>query len=425
MDTDKLTRDFKVAMQKGKEFTISTLTEASEFTCYMTEDSRTLKIRTSTGSERYTTFKNIERYFKNEAIKDEKHYVIAICEWLENNDFTKDVKFDFNEVKNTLKLFSTKYEKYLKDGKNGDFYNVFIEANIAGQEIRHSKYLANLFNKDSNHFHSNLFFKKFIEELKLNENLNNCNAIVNFNIDNYSIGTEEYDNTNKEQKGFMDIVIRDSEYMIIIENKTGTKDHLGQLIRYRNYAQNEKDNGKIKDYVILYLTPKGEEPTDIKARNDEKIISISYIFTIRNSIISTISFIQNEILSDIVQQYIDSIPLYVYKLPVNWEYELDTLQTITKDLNIFSQCSNITNIVNNNIILENDIFTNEEIVTAKWITKYFIKSKALIERNFMLELKDMLDDSLSTYGFIFSNNSDILVNFEKVKMSYLWYLAVF
>ncbi len=61
------------------------------------------------------------------------------------------------------------------------------------------------------------------------------------------------------------------------------------------------------------------------------------------------------------------------------------------------------------MIEENNIFTNKEISIAKLITKYFIKSKALIERNFMLELSDSIDDSLETYGFVFSKNSNILV----------------
>jgi len=410
MDIKKLIRDFKVAMQKGKQFTISTLTDSSEFICYMAEGSSTLKIKTTTGNVRQTSYLNIERYFNNEPIKDEKHYIIAISEWLENTDFQEDINFNFKEIKDTLKVFANNYEQYLEDGKNGYYYNIFIEANIAGQEIRHSKYLANLFNQNSNHFHGNLFFKNFIEELKVYDNLNNCNAIINFNIDNYSIVTEEYDNENEEKKGFMDMVIRDNQYMIIIENKTGTKDHSGQLIRYKDYAQKKQANGEIKDYIILYLTPQGEEPTDIDAKNNEKIVSISYINHIRSCMINSKEYIQNVILSDIVQQYINSIPLYVYALPINWEYELDTLHTITKSLNIFIQCSNIANIVNNNIIEEDNIFTKEEISIAKWITKYLIKSKALIERKFMLQLSDSLDDSLETYGFVFSRDSNILVN---------------
>lgn len=407
---DNLIRDFKVAMQKGKQFIISTLSDSSEFTCYMTEGSSTLKIKTITGNERYTSFKNIERYFNNEPIKDEKNYVTAICEWLENTNLKEDISFNYDEIKHTLALFTNNFEKYIENGKNGNYYNIFMEANIAAQEIRHSKYLANLFNKNSNHFHDNLFFRKFIEELKSHEILNKCDAILNFNIDNYSIVTEEYDNENNEQKGFMDIVIRDKEYMIIIENKTGTKDHTGQLIRYQNYAQAKKDNEEILDYIVLYLTPTGEEPTDDNAKYSDKIVSISYISDIRNSMINSKDSIKNNILSSIIQQYIDSIPLYVYNLPINWEYELDTLYTITENFDTFKHCSNIVNIVNNNLMQENKTFTKEEISIAKWIARYFIKSKALLERNFLLNLSNDLDNQLETLGFVFSRYSNVLVN---------------
>ena len=205
----------------------------------------------------------------------------------------------------------------------------------------------------------------------------------------------------------MDIVLEDKNYAIIIENKTGTRDTKGQLLKYKKFAKQKK----LKDYIILYLTPKGEVPTDFDALNDEKIVSISYLFHIRDSMINAKEdILNNKILSSVIQQYIDSIPLYAYKLPINWKYELDTLVTITKNMHTFNQCADITNIVNNNIIQEEEIFSTHEINIAKWITKYFIKSKAMIERDFMLKLSDILDDDLEDIGFVFSNNSNILVN---------------
>jgi len=43
-------------------------------------------------------------------------------------------------------------------------------------------------------------------ELKQYPTLEQCEAIAEFNIENYSVQTEEYDDT-KDKKGFMDIVI--------------------------------------------------------------------------------------------------------------------------------------------------------------------------------------------------------------------------
>ena len=85
-----LIENFKLEMQNGKEFKIRTISNNSSFTCYMTLNSNTLKMRTSTGNERYTTFLNLERYFKNERVKDEVSYVKAICEWLKNKNMILD-----------------------------------------------------------------------------------------------------------------------------------------------------------------------------------------------------------------------------------------------------------------------------------------------------------------------------------------------
>lgn len=319
-------------------------------------------------------------------------------------------KIDEKNIKETLNLFLNNYKQYIEDGKNGYYYNIFMEANIARQEIRHSQYLANLFTKDGNHFHGNLFFKNFIDEIKQYEYLSNCETITEFDIDNYSVITEEYDEKNEDKKGFMDIVIKDSQYMIIIENKTGTTDHKGQLNRYKDYAQKKKEAGEIKDYIVLYLTPGGEQPQDEEAQNDEKIFSISYISDIRQAMINSQAKIQNETLNNIIQQYIDSIVLYIYRWPVNWKYELETIETITRDEATFKNCEIITRLVHYNIIENYGYFSQDELTIAKWIAKYFVKSKAKIERNFLADLLDELDQNLEKDGFYFSSKSNILVN---------------
>lgn len=322
------------------------------------------------------------------------------------------INIDKQSLTSTIKLFLDNYTEYQEDGKNGYYYNIFMEANIARQEIRHSSFLANLFNKDGNHFHNNLFFKNFMNELKQYKVLSDCEAISNFNIENYHVVTEEYDD-NDTKKGFMDIVINDRDYMIIIENKTGTKDHTGQLIRYKNYAQKLKDEASIKDYIVLYLTPKGEMPEDVDAQDDEKIISISYIDDIYKAMKNSIDDIKNETLIDIINQYYESINLYANNLPINWEYELNTINTITQDLDTFKNCESITQLVNYNIISQYD-FSNEEIKIANWIAKLFIKSKARIERNFFVELHNIIKDDLQKQNFYYDAiNSNILTELRE------------
>lgn len=330
---------------------------------------------------------------------------------------TKLEKINENDLKKTLKLFTDNYKQYQEDGENGYYYNIFIEANIAKQEIRHSAYLANLLKYNGSHFHENLFLRNFINEIKLYPFLNDNEVIKNFDIENYKVETEEYDDT-KDEKGFMDIVIKDDNYMIIIENKTGTKDHTGQLVRYKDYAQTLVKDGIIKDYIILYLTPNGEIPSDKKAQNDEKIVSISYIDDIYNTMNNSLDDIKNETLKDIITQYKNSIPLYAYNLPINWEYELDTINIITQNIDTFKNCETITRLVNYNLIDKYN-FSNEEIDISKWIANLFIKSKAKIERDFFVELHNTIKDELLKQGFSYDiNYSNVLTQLaSKLEMN--------
>jgi len=306
-------------------------------------------------------------------------------------------------IKNTINLFLDNYSQYIEDGKNGAFYNIFIEANIAGQEIRHSSYLANLLDKDGNHFQDNLFLKSFINELKEYQDLESCETIIKFDTNNYKVTTEEF-HKNEESTGLMDIVLEDDNYAIIIENKTGTKDSKGQLVKYKNFAQSKG----LKDYIILYLTPKGDIATDEDARDDDKIVSISYIKTIKNTMEKSLSKISNKKLTDIIEQYIESIQLYTYNLSIDWKYELNSLELIIENKNISEQCQIISKLVNYNMFDKYNTFSKEEIDMAKWITKCFIKSKSHLERLFFVNLHNEIRDILESKSFYFSKYSNIL-----------------
>jgi len=306
-------------------------------------------------------------------------------------------------IKKTLKLFLDNYNQYLEEGKNGDFYNIFMEANIAGQEIRHSAYLANLLDSQGSHFQNNLFLKNFINELKEYNELKDSDAVCNFNINNYKIVTEEH-HKDEEETGLMDIVLEDDNYAIIIENKTGTKDSKGQLLKYKKFAQSKE----LKDYIILYLTPNGDIATDDEALNDDKIISISYINTIKNTMDKSLEKLSNDRIYDTIVQYIESIQLYTYNLSTDWNYKLKTLELIIDNQDVFKQCQIISRLVNYNTINKHKLFSDNEINIAKWITKYFIKAKSHIERLFFVNLHNNIKNIMDSKSFYFSQYSNIL-----------------
>ena len=329
---------------------------------------------------------------------------------------TNLIEIKKNEIIETLDLFKKQYDQYELNGKEGHFYNIFAEANISGQEIRHSSYLANLLDTNGKHFQGNLFLKNFIEELKLYDTLQNSKAIHNFDYNNCTVATEEHNET-AEAKGLMDIVLKDGKHAIIIENKTGTKDHNGQLVKYKDFIENVEDYKDLEDYIILYLTPHGEVPTDIKAQNDPNIVPISYIDDVKNCMQNSLENISNKKLKDIITQYIDAIQLYAFDLPVDWNYNVSALELITKEKTIFDNCKLITQLVNYNTIEEYKSFNNKEITMAKWIARNFVKSKSKLELLFMNNLSLELDEILSSKNYKFSHYSNIFTNTSEMSQS--------
>lgn len=127
---------------------------------------------------------------------------------------------------------------------------------------------------------------------------------------------------------------------------------------------------------------------------------MSYKYDIFNAVNSSLSEITSNRLVDIIEQYSDSIELYSDNLPINWKYELETIDLITKNADIFKHCETITRLINYNTIEEYKIFSQEEIEIAKWISKYFIKSKANIERSFTKILTAELTAEFNSAGFV-------------------------
>ncbi len=71
-------------LKNGNNLRLYTFTNQSPFVCFMIKGKKTLWFKTSGGVLRYTTFKNLERYFKQEQVKDERTYIEAIGKYLED-----------------------------------------------------------------------------------------------------------------------------------------------------------------------------------------------------------------------------------------------------------------------------------------------------------------------------------------------------
>ncbi len=139
--------------------------------------------------------------------------------------------------------------------KRGECYNVFDVLGIRNQELSHSSFLTELLNPDGSHGMQDASLKAFIDTIarggtKLE--LDTAHAKV---YTEYNIG-ETTDTTG----GRIDILITDrSGHAIIIENKIWAADQPQQLQRYNKYASKTYSSD---DYLLLYLTLDGKEPTD-------------------------------------------------------------------------------------------------------------------------------------------------------------------
>jgi len=105
----------------------------------------------------------------------------------------------------------------------------------------------------------------------------------------------------KKQEANIDIVCYLNEYMIIIEDKTNTKVHSNQLIRYKNYAE-EKDGGKYLNKVIAIFFKTFDQSNYKKEEKDGFSIFTRTMFL---KVLANSEF-QN-IKSDIFQNYLSYI----------------------------------------------------------------------------------------------------------------------
>lgn len=311
---------------------------------------------------------------------------------------TNIVKIDEKAIAKTILNLNDIYSKYEEDGKNGKYYNIFLEANIASQEIRHSSFLANLLKKDGNHFQDTLFLEGFIKELQLCYNFKDLDVVKYINIDNCRVDTEEFNKTEKD-KGLFDIIIDDGKYAIVIENKTGTVDHKNQLVKYDKFLN---ENYDFKDYIILYLTANGEIATDKDSHEIKSIYPISYINHI-SSFIGTV-LKENTLpknINDILSQYKEAIVLNAKNLNIDWKADLDILNKVVSNKKLFKDFELLCELVNKNILDEYLIFQkNNNKTNAVYFSKYLLESYGYLEVRFFNKLNIKLNTDLENLNYI-------------------------
>lgn len=202
-------------------------------------------------------------------------------------------------MKNVIELIEkikilNHYQKKIKELSDENF-NIFSICGVNHYENTHSSILAELLSNNSSHRFGNKFLEVFFDTLK-RENILEDNFY--FSLTNVKI-IREY----STPFGRIDILIKNDNQCIIIENKIYADDQFEQLKRYDSFARKEFGN----KYQLLYLTLWGDEASEHSGKG-VNYKQISYRQTVINWLEKCVEIsARNPIIRETLIQYINHI----------------------------------------------------------------------------------------------------------------------
>ncbi len=198
----------------------------------------------------------------------------------------------FSEDKNVQEL-----QKYIlaKNEEEKNKFNIFKILKLHDYEIRHSNFLAWLFDPKASHGFGTTF-------------LENCLKLC-FGNENISIGKEikietEY-LTNKGKK--IDILIHSDTFVCVIENKYGSVEHDGQCEHYKKFINGAKEFKK-KEQKFIFLDiyePDKDQFQKNKPLYGYKSLTYKKILAILENLINRSNL--DDHVKKIIEQYINII----------------------------------------------------------------------------------------------------------------------
>lgn len=160
-----------------------------------------------------------------------------------------------------IKILEYKYKKL----KDNDSFNIFTVLHKGNEEVKlHSQFLYTLLNPEGSHNKKNEFLRLFLDILE----------IENFDYNAVKVYKEYRD---------IDILIKNTQQALIIENKIWADDKDKQIERYYDIISEEG----IKDISVIYLSPHGREPSENslgRLKNDLNTDNILIIASYKNDI---------------------------------------------------------------------------------------------------------------------------------------------
>ena len=249
-------------------------------------------------------------------------------------------------------------------------FNIFDCLKLTRTEIRHSNFIAWLLDPKETHGLNDYFLKEFIKNV-ISENKTRINKIngKEYLFENeketYTIpdvmDIDTWDMSSAEvlrEKEYIDLLIIDeyNKFVVVIENKIDSSQHDNQLLRYREYVDNQYPNSIYKK-LYIYLRPKREfveEPyiytnyelvkhcllnvlKNIQINEEVRIIINHYVQIIERDIM------QNEnvgkICAQIYKKHKKAIDLINRYSNIPRDEIFDMVEAIIKRSNLFSYCT--------------------------------------------------------------------------------------
>ena len=130
-------------------------------------------------------------------------------------------------------------------------FNLFEAIGVVRQELRHSNFLAFLLNPSQNHRLDDIFLKRLLKRVLLESD--ELIELKDLKISPIDIDIADFkDAEDRREWKHIDILIHSpgNHLVCAIENKIGSKEHSGQLHRYRETVSKEFGNCRA---ILIYL----------------------------------------------------------------------------------------------------------------------------------------------------------------------------
>lgn len=135
-------------------------------------------------------------------------------------------------------------------------FNIFDALDIARAEIRHSNFLAFILDPAESHGQGQLFLKAVLMDI-LKAAPDELRPLSPIDLD----GTDLRGVDVKREWGHIDLLItcRHPSFVVVIENKVGSREHSNQLSRYQATMRDQYPDSRP---LYVYLTPNADEPSE-------------------------------------------------------------------------------------------------------------------------------------------------------------------